>query len=108
MEYHGDLVRRSLLKYWYEIGTKFNGSGTKVDELGTKYNPGVIKYRPLCQNTPLGGASPLGFIFDNFGILFRTKFIKFRTTIVELRTNFVFNMKDNNSRHKSCSSKKVQ
>ena len=46
MEYHGDLVRHSLLKYWYEVGTKFDDCGTKFDELGTKYNPEVIKYRP--------------------------------------------------------------
>ena len=47
MEYHGHIVRHSLLKYWYEVGTKVDDRGTKLDELGTKYNPEVIKYRPL-------------------------------------------------------------
>ena len=40
MEYHGDLVRHSLLKYWYEVGTKFDDCGAKFVE------PAVIKYRP--------------------------------------------------------------
>jgi len=30
MEYHGDLVRHSLLKYWYDIGTEFHGCGTEL------------------------------------------------------------------------------
>ena len=38
-------VRRSLLDYWYEVGSKFEASGMKFDELDTKYNPEVIKYR---------------------------------------------------------------
>ena len=45
MECNSDLVRHSLLKYWYEVGTKFDDWGTKFDELGTKDNPEVIKYR---------------------------------------------------------------
>ena len=51
-EYHGDLVRHSLLIYWYGVGTKFGDCGTNFDELGTKYNPEVIKSRPLSPNTP--------------------------------------------------------
>ena len=47
MEYHGDLVRHFLLKYWYKVDTKFDDCGTKFEELGTKYNPEVIKYIPL-------------------------------------------------------------
>jgi len=45
MEYHGDLVRHSLLRNWYEVGTTFDDCDTKFDELDTKYNPEVIKYR---------------------------------------------------------------
>ena len=56
MEYHGDLVRHSLLKYWYEVGTKIDDCGTRFDEHGTKYNPEVVKYNSLCTNTPPGGA----------------------------------------------------
>ena len=47
MEYHGDLDRHSLLKYWYEVGTKFDDCGTKFAKLDPKYNPEVIKYTPL-------------------------------------------------------------
>jgi len=43
MEYHGDLVRHSLLKYWYEVGTKFDDCGTKFYKLGRTYNPEVIE-----------------------------------------------------------------
>ena len=46
MEYHGDLVRHSLLSYWYEVGAKFDDCGTRFDELGTKSNPEVIKCIP--------------------------------------------------------------
>jgi len=46
MQYHGDLACHSLLKYWYEVGTKFDDRGTN-DELGTEYNPELMKYRPL-------------------------------------------------------------
>ena len=46
MEYHGDLVRDSLLEDWYEIGSKFDDCGAKFVELGTKYNPEIIKYKP--------------------------------------------------------------
>ena len=46
MEYHGDLVRHSLFKYWYEFGMRFDDCGTKFNELGTQYNPEVVKYRP--------------------------------------------------------------
>ena len=56
MEYHGDLVRQSLLKYWYEVDTKFDACGTKFDELDTKYIPEVIEYRLVWPNTPPGGA----------------------------------------------------
>jgi len=58
MECDEDLVRRSLLKYWDEVGrswdevgTKFDDCGTKVVEISTKYNPEVIKYRPFMTNT---------------------------------------------------------
>ena len=47
MEYHSDFVRHSLLNDWCEAGTKFEDCGTTCDELGTKYNSEVIKYRPL-------------------------------------------------------------
>ena len=47
MEQNGDIFRRYIINYWYEIGTKFDDCGTKCDELGTKYNPERIKYRPL-------------------------------------------------------------
>ena len=47
MEYHGDLVRHSLLRYWYEVGTKFDDCSKIFDEIDTKYNPEVIKHRPL-------------------------------------------------------------
>jgi len=46
IEYHGDLVRHSLLKYWYEVGTKFDDCGTKFIENSTEYIPEVIKGRP--------------------------------------------------------------
>jgi len=45
MEDNGDLFRRTIRKYWYEVGTKFEDCGTAFDELGTKYHPEVIKYR---------------------------------------------------------------
>ena len=47
MEYHGDLVRHSLFKHWYEVGTKFDDCNTKFDETGTKYHPELIEYIPL-------------------------------------------------------------
>ena len=41
MECHGDLVGRSLLKYWDEVGTKLVQSrdavGTKFDDCGTNF-----------------------------------------------------------------------
>jgi len=51
MEYDGDLVRHSIRKYWDEVGTKFDDCATKVDEIGTNYNPEVIKYLPTSPNT---------------------------------------------------------
>lgn len=47
MEYHGGLVRHSSRNYGYEVGMKFDDCVTKLDELGTKDTPEVIKYRPL-------------------------------------------------------------
>ena len=46
MECKGDLVRYSLLKYCYEVGTKFDDCGKTFVEKSTKYNPEVIKYTP--------------------------------------------------------------
>jgi len=43
MEYNGELVRHYFRNYWYETSTKLDGCSTKFDELGTKYNPEVIK-----------------------------------------------------------------
>jgi len=57
MEYHGDLVSHYICNYWYEVGTKFDNCGTTFVELGTKYNPEVIKYLPSSPNTRPGGAS---------------------------------------------------
>ena len=47
MEYHGDLVRHPSRNYCYQVGTKFDDSGTQIAELGAKLNPEVNQYRPL-------------------------------------------------------------
>jgi len=38
--------RHSMRKYLYEDSTKFDNGDPKFDELGTKCNPEVMKYRP--------------------------------------------------------------
>ena len=47
MEHHRGIVCHSTRNYWYEVGTKSEDRGTNFDELGTEYNPEVIKYRPI-------------------------------------------------------------
>ena len=42
-----DEVGTKLVRSWNEVGTKFDDCGTKLVEFSTKYNPEVIKYRPL-------------------------------------------------------------
>jgi len=56
IEYYGDHVRHSICNYWYEDGAKFDGGVLNFDELGTKYNPEVIKYRPLSEQILLPAA----------------------------------------------------
>jgi len=74
---------------------KFDDSGMKVNDLGTKYIPKKSNIDPKWANTPLGSASRCQgvylwsqrFLLNHCGVVSHTNFVKCRTTIVKLRTN---------------------